>query len=30
VSLIRGDKNRSKVLLITGTDAASVLAKLHK
>jgi uncharacterized protein (TIGR00251 family) len=30
VSLIRGDKNRSKVLLITGTNAASVLAKLHK
>ena len=30
VSLIRGDKSRSKVLLLTGTDAASVLAKLHK
>ena len=30
VSLIRGDKNRSKVLLIANTDAASVLAKIHK
>lgn len=30
VSLIRGDKNRSKVLLIVDTNAASVLANLHK
>ena len=30
VSLIRGDKNRSKVLLIADTNAASVLANLHK
>ena len=30
VSLIRGDKNRSKVLLIANTNAASVLAKIHK
>ena len=30
VSLIRGDKNRSKVLLIAYTNAASVLANLHK
>ncbi len=30
VSLIRGDKNRSKVLFIANTDAASVLAKIHK
>ena len=30
VSLIRGDKNRSKVLFIANTDVASVLAKIHK
>ena len=30
VALIRGDKSRSKTVLITGTDAASVVAKLHK
>ncbi len=30
VSLIRGDKNRSKTVLITGTDTAEVSAKLHK
>ena len=30
VSLIRGDKKRSKVLLIADTNAASVLANLHK
>ena len=30
VSLIRGDKNRSKVLLIVDTNAASVLANLDK
>jgi uncharacterized protein (TIGR00251 family) len=30
VSLIRGDKNRSKVLLIAYTNATSVLANLHK
>jgi hypothetical protein len=29
VTLIRGDKNRSKTLLITGTKAASIQAKLH-
>ncbi len=30
VSLISGDKNRSKVLLITDADAAAVLTNLHK
>ena len=30
VSLVRGDKNRSKVLLIADTNAGSVLASLHK
>ena len=30
VSLVRGDKNRSKVLLIADTNSASVLASLHK
>ena len=30
VTLVRGDKNRSKVLLIADTNAASVLARIHK
>ena len=30
VSIISGDKNRSKVLLITGADTAAVLTNLHK
>ena len=30
VTLVRGHKNRSKVLLISDTDAASVLASIHK
>ncbi len=29
VTIIRGDKNRSKTLLITGTETSSILAKLH-
>jgi len=30
VTLVRGDKNRSKVLLIADTNAASVLSRIHK
>ena len=30
VTLVRGDKNRSKALLITDTNAASVLSRIHK
>ena len=30
VSIISGDKNRIKVLLITGADTAAVLTNLHK
>ena len=30
VTLVRSDKNRSKALLITDTNAASVLSRIHK
>ena len=30
VTLVRSEKNRSKVLLISDTNAASVLARIHK
>ena len=30
VTLVRGDKNRSKAILITDTNAASVLSRIHK
>ena len=30
VTLVRGDKNRSKALLISDTNGASVLPRIHK